>query len=136
MNCDLAWNTGRVAKYLVLEDIAVVVRHADGTFTVDSAPLSAIANISSFTAAGFLAGVVVAAPLTGATIGAMIGSVGSAIAAAVKSLSPDFIREVEELMKPDTSTLFILDHQRDMQAEARIVGDPDHIFLGFVGDDT
>jgi hypothetical protein len=48
--CNLAWNTGHVAKYLVLEDIAVVVRHADGTFMVDREPLSAIANISSFTA--------------------------------------------------------------------------------------
>jgi uncharacterized membrane protein len=112
---DLAWNTGHVAKYLVLEDIAVVVRHADGTFTVDRAPLSALANISSFTAAGFLAGAVVAAPFTGATLGAMIGSVGSAIAAATKRLSPDFIREVEQLMKPETSALFVLDHQGDME---------------------
>jgi uncharacterized membrane protein len=112
---DLAWNTGHVAEYLVLEDVAVVVRHADGTFTVDRAPLSGIANISALTAVGFLAGAVVAAPLAGAAIGALVGSVGTAIAAAAKRISPDFIQEIEDLMKPGTSALFVLDHQGDME---------------------
>jgi uncharacterized membrane protein len=110
----LAWNTPDVAKYLVLEDVAVVVRNADGTYTIDHEPLSAIANISSLTAVGFLAGAVVAAPLTGATVGALIGSIGSAIAAAAKRLSPDFIKEAEQLMKPESSILFVLDHQGDL----------------------
>jgi uncharacterized membrane protein len=112
---DLAWRPGSIARYLVLDDIAVVVRRADGTFTVDHAALSSITNISSLTAAGLLAGAVVAAPLTGAAIGAVIGSIGSAIAAAAKRLSSDFIKEVEQLMKPGTSALFILDHQGDLE---------------------
>jgi uncharacterized membrane protein len=44
----------------------------------------------------------------------MIGSVGTAIAAAAKRLSPDFISEVEQLMRPETSVLFVLDHQGDL----------------------
>ena len=31
----LAWGAGQAGKYLLLEDIAVVVRHPDGTFTLD-----------------------------------------------------------------------------------------------------
>jgi uncharacterized membrane protein len=112
---DLAWNTGHIAKYLVLEDIAVVVRHADGTFTIDRTPLSGIANISALTTAGFIAGAIVAAPLTGAAIGALVGSVGTAVAAAAKCISSDFIQEIEKLMKPETSALFVLDHQGDME---------------------
>jgi uncharacterized membrane protein len=32
---NLGWGSGRAAKYLILSDIAVVVRHADGSFTLD-----------------------------------------------------------------------------------------------------
>ena len=111
----LAWNTADVAKYLVLEDIAVVARHADGTFTIDRAPLSAIANITGSTAVGLLAGVVVAAPLIGAAIGALIGSVGTLVGAAAERIDPAFIQEVEQIMKPGTSALFMLDHQGDLE---------------------
>ena len=112
---DLAWNTPDVAKYLVLEDVAVVERHADGSFTVNRTPLSAIANISGFTVAGLLAGAVVSAPLIGATIGTVISSVGMAIAAVTKRLSPDFIKEIEQRMKPESSALFVLDYQGDLE---------------------
>jgi uncharacterized membrane protein len=112
---NLGWNSGDVAKYLVLEDIAVVVRHADGTFTIDRAPLSAIANITGCTAVGLLAGAVVAAPLIGAAIGALVGSIGTAIGAAAEHVDSEFIREVEQMMKPGTSALFMLDHQGDLE---------------------
>src|SRR5215475_1762221 len=52
--------------YLLLEDIAVVVRHPDGSFTVDREPFPAVPNILSWTAVGFVAGLVLAAPLVGA----------------------------------------------------------------------
>jgi uncharacterized membrane protein len=112
---NLAWNKPDVAKYLVLEDVAVVERHADGSFTVNRTPLSALANISGVTAVGLLAGAVVAAPLIGATIGTVIGTVGTAIAAVTKRLSPDFIKEIEQRMKPETSALFVLDYQGDLE---------------------
>ena len=58
--------------YLVLQDVAVVVRHADGSFTLERQPLAA-SNVLGCAAAGFLAGLVLGATLTGATIGAMVG---------------------------------------------------------------
>jgi uncharacterized membrane protein len=99
--------------YLILQDVALVVRHPDGSFTVDHKHFSAIANILSLSAAGFLAGLVVAAPLSGAAIGALLGSAGSAASASV-GIDESFVRETEALMKPGTSALFVLDEEGDM----------------------
>ena len=76
----LGWGAGKAAKYLILEDIAVVVRHPDGSFTFDRKPFPGLANILACTGVGFVAGLVLAAPLTGATIGALLGSAGTAAA--------------------------------------------------------
>ena len=109
----LGWGAGRAAKYLILDDIAVVVRHADGTFTFDRKPFPGLTNILACTGVGFLAGLVLAAPVTGATIGALLGSAGTA-AATHAGISEAFIRDVEAMMKPGTSALFVLDHEGDM----------------------
>ena len=109
----LGWGAGNAGKYLILLDIAVVLRHLDGTFTVNREPFPSFANILTCSAAGFLAGLAVAAPLTGATVGALVGSAASAAAARV-GIDSDFIHEVEALMKPSSSALFILDHEVDM----------------------
>jgi uncharacterized membrane protein len=111
----LGWDGGTAAKYLRLLDIAVVVRRPDGSFTFDRKPFPGFANILGCTAVGFLAGLVLAAPLTGATIGALVGSVGVAASAATVGIRADFVREVEGLMKPGTSALFVLDDQGDME---------------------
>lgn len=110
----LGWGAGRASKFLILEDIAVVVRHPDGSFTCDHKPFPGLANILACTAVGFLAGLVLAAPLAGATVGAVLGSAGTAAAVANAGISEDFIREVEALMKPGTSALFVLDDAGDM----------------------
>jgi uncharacterized membrane protein len=110
----LGWGADKAGKYLILLDIAVVVRHTDGTFTIEREPFSGVANILACSAVGFLAGLVVAAPLTGATVGAVLGGAGTA-AAAQAGIGEDFIREVEQLMKPGTSALFVLDHDGDME---------------------
>jgi uncharacterized membrane protein len=99
--------------YLLLSDVAVVVRHPDGSLTVDREPFPAVANILGCSAVGFLAGLVVAAPLAGAAIGAVLGGAGSAAAAGV-GISDDFVRDVEAMMKPGTSVLFVLDDEGDM----------------------
>src|SRR5262245_8594783 len=99
--------------YLLLSDVAVVVRHPDGSLTVDHEAFPTVANIVGCTAVGFLAGLVVAAPLAGAAIGAALGGAGSATAAGV-GIGDDFIREVEAMMKPGTSVLFVLDDEGDM----------------------
>ena len=100
--------------YLFLDDVAVVVRHPDGSFTFDRQPFPFTSNILACTAAGFLAGLVLAAPpLTVAAVGALLGAVGSASASAV-GIGDDFVREVEAMMKPGTSALFVLDDEGDM----------------------
>jgi uncharacterized membrane protein len=108
-----AWGPGRAAKYLIVADIAVVVRHLDGTFTFDREPFPGVANILTCTTVGFLAGLVLAAPMTGATIGALLGSAGTA-AATHAGISDEFIRDAEALMKPGTSALFLLDEAGDI----------------------
>jgi uncharacterized membrane protein len=112
---ELAWGTGGAEKHLVLQDIAVVVRHPDGSFTLDRKPLADALNIAGCTMVGLLAGAVLAAPLIGASIGALVGSVGTAIAALTKGISENFIREVEAAMRPGTSALFVLDHEGNME---------------------
>jgi uncharacterized membrane protein len=111
----LGWGTGHAGKYLILLDIAVVVRHLDGSFTFDHEPFPGVTNILSCTAVGFLAGLALAAPLTGAIIGALVGGVGTAASAAFAGIDDDFVREVEVLMKPGTSALFVLDKEGDME---------------------
>jgi uncharacterized membrane protein len=107
----LGWGEGRGGKYLLLDDVAVAVRHPDGSFTVNREPFPVVGNILACTTAGFLAGLALAAPLTGATVGALVGS--SALAARA-GLGDDFIRDVECLMRPGTSALFVLDQAGDM----------------------
>ena len=58
----LGWDT----HYLTLLDVAVVVRHPDGSFTCNREPFPAVANILGCAAVGFLAGLVLLMPLTGA----------------------------------------------------------------------
>ncbi len=110
----LWWGPGQEGRCRLLEDIAVVVRHPNGTFTLDRQPFPGIANIAVWTTVGFLAGLVLAAPLAGAAIGALLGSAATAVAART-GISEAFIREVQEMMKPGTSALFILDDELDME---------------------
>lgn len=110
----LAWGPGQVRSYLLLCDVAVVVRHPDGSFTLNREPFPGVANVLACTAVGFLAGLTLAAPLTGATIGALLGSAGTA-AATQTGISEEFVRDVEALMKPGTSALFVLDNDGDME---------------------
>jgi uncharacterized membrane protein len=101
--------------YLLLDDIAVVVRQPDGSFTLNREKLSAATNIVGSSVVGFLAGLVIGGPITGALIGAVVGSVASTVAVSTSvGIGDDFIKEVEKLMKPGTSALFVLDEEGDM----------------------
>jgi uncharacterized membrane protein len=110
----LGWGSGRAGKYLLLSDLAVVVRHSDGSFQLDRTPFLGLGNIGACAGVGFLAGLVLATPLTGAAIGALLGSAGTAAITNV-GIKQDFIREVEKLMKPGSSALFVLDEVGDME---------------------
>jgi uncharacterized membrane protein len=100
--------------YLLLNDVAVVVRHPDGSFTLNREPFPAASNVVGCSVVGFLAGLVLGAPLTGATIGAMVGGAGSAAVSASVGIDDDFVTEVKGLMKPGTSAIFVLDDEGDM----------------------
>jgi len=108
---ELGWGT---TQYLMLDDVAVVVRHPDGSFTLNREEFPAASNVVGCSVVGFIAGLVLGAPMTGATIGAMIGGAGSAAVSASAGIGDDFVREVKELMKPGTSAIFVLDHEGDM----------------------
>ena len=99
--------------YLILEDVAVVVRHSDGSFTLDRESFPTASYIVGSTAVGFLAGLVLGAPLVGAAVAAVTGGIGTAVSASV-GIGDEFIRDVEGLMKPGTSALFVLDVEGNM----------------------
>ena len=105
---------GRVQNYLLLQDVAVAVRHPDGSFTLEREPLEAAPNVLGMSAVGFLAGLVLGGPLVGVAIGAAVGSAGTAAVMAAAGISDYFIREVQALMKPGTSAIFVLDDEGDM----------------------
>jgi len=104
----LGWESGQASTHLILVDIAVVVRQPDGMFTLDRKPFAGVGNIAACAGAGFLVGLVLAAPLAGAAIGALLGSAGTAAAATQVGISEDFIHDVEAMMKPGSSALFVL----------------------------
>jgi uncharacterized membrane protein len=100
-------------SYLTLEDVEVVVRHPDGTFTLNRQPFPAISYILGLTMVGFLAGLVMATPLSGAAVGALLGGVNSTLVGRL-GIDAGFIQDVEKLMKPGTTALFILEVGGDM----------------------
>jgi uncharacterized membrane protein len=100
--------------YLLLLDIAVLVRHLDGTYTLDRKPFPVTGNILGGGTLGFLAGLALAAPLTGAAIGALFGTAASTIANAV-GMQDHFITDVKAILKPGASALLILDDEGDME---------------------
>src|SRR5262249_47290708 len=85
-------------NYLQLEDVAVVARHADGSFTLDRKPFPVVSNVLGSSVAGLFAGLVLGAPLTGAAVGAVVGAAGSAAVLASAGVGDDFIAEVKQFM--------------------------------------
>jgi len=101
--------------FLILSDVAVVARNRDGSFSFDRKAMPMAPNLLGATAVGLLMGLVLGVPLTGATIGAMVGTAGTAVGSATSAgIGDQFVKEVEGLMKPGTSALFVLDSEGDM----------------------
>jgi uncharacterized membrane protein len=107
---------------LILMDAAVVVRYADGTVTLNAEPVYVASDVREGRLASLLAGVALAAPLLTSVAVATVLKSSTSIAADV-GITNDFICEIELLMKPGTSALFVLDQ----------VGDMDQILQGIRG---
>lgn len=99
--------------YLVLEGVAMVARHSDGSFSLDREKFPVTANVLGCTSVGFIAGLVIGGPLLGAAVGALVGGIGS-VSAAVVGIDDQFVEQVKRLMKPGTCALFVLDSDGDM----------------------
>ena len=98
---------------LILLDTAVAVRYADGPVTLDGIPFLGPVTFSG-RIANFLAGLALGAPpLTEAAAGVMVRSIGGAAGAV--GIEDGFVNEVQALMKPGTSALFVLDDEGDME---------------------
>jgi len=75
----------------------------------------AVPNFRAHTFASFLARLALSAPpLTAAAAGALVRGTGGV--AGEVGIADEFIREVEQMMTPGTSALFVLDQEGDMSA--------------------
>jgi uncharacterized membrane protein len=100
---------------LMIDDVAIVTRLPDGTFKLDREPNSGLAVTGGLGVIGFLAGLVVAQPLAGAAAGTLLGGALAAAGARV-GISDEFVREVEVLMTPGATVLFVMDEWGDREA--------------------
>jgi uncharacterized membrane protein len=101
-------------RCLLVLNTAVVVRYADGSATLDGEAFVNATNLPKGGLARFLAGLALAAPpLTGAAAGTFLRATGTASPEC--GISEDFMSEVERLMKPGSSALFVLDEVGDLE---------------------
>jgi uncharacterized membrane protein len=100
---------------LILLDTAVAVRFPDGSVTLDGEAFVSAPKLRAHGFASFLASLALGAPpLTGAVAGAWVRA--DCCAPAEAGIDDDFVCEVQSLMKPATSALFVLDREGDMTA--------------------
>jgi uncharacterized membrane protein len=103
---------------LIVLDTAVAIRYPDGIVTLNGEPYVSFPDFRRHNFAGFLAGLALGAPpLTGSVAGAWARAAGRT--AAEIGIGEDFIQEVQALMRPGTSALFVLDQDADMPAILR-----------------
>ena len=104
---------------LLLRDLAVLVRGADGAYTLDRKPFPAAGNILAEDTVGFLAGIALASPLlTSEAVGEMLGLAGVPISTSV-GIDDQFIRDVQAMMKPGCSVVLMLDYVGDLEESLR-----------------
>jgi uncharacterized membrane protein len=106
---------------LVLLDIAVVVRDADGSFRLDGEPFAVVGSAAGGGLSRFLARLAISVPvLTGGAVTAVLDGAGASVYPAV-GIDDRFIRDVAVQLKPGTSALFVLDDEGDMDAILRAI---------------
>jgi len=96
-------------QYLLLRDLAILARSADGCYTLDRQPFPGAGNILCGGTLSFLAGIALAVPLLNSTaVGDLLGLAGSSVSTAV-GIDDKFIHEVQAMLKPGTSAVLMLD---------------------------
>jgi uncharacterized membrane protein len=103
---------------LTVLDTAVVVRYPDGCVTLDGEPFVVAPALCRLTLAGFFAGLALGAPPLTAPAAGALQRIRGPTGAEVR-IDDDFVREVEALMRPGTSALFVLDREGEMPAILR-----------------
>jgi uncharacterized membrane protein len=102
-------------RCLILLESSVAVRYHDGTVTLDGEPFVSVPKLRGHSLANFFAGLALGAPpLTGAVAGAWVRT--TACPSADVGIGEDFVIEVEAMMRPGTSALFVLDQECDIDA--------------------
>jgi uncharacterized membrane protein len=107
----LAWEK----HCLILRDVAVAVRYRDGSFTLNGEPFPPASRVAGGTIAHLLASLALGAPpLSGPAVDAMFATIGDSTPEC--GITKEFVKEVQGLIKPGTSVLFVLDQEGDMDA--------------------
>src|SRR5262245_24010516 len=100
---------------LIVLDTAVAVRYPDGIVTLDGKRFLGKINSRQHTFAGFIAAIALGVPpLTEARVGALTRHATQD--SEVVGIDEAFVEEVERLLKPGTSALFVLDQEGDLNA--------------------
>ena len=81
-------------QHLLLLDVAILARTTDGSYSLDREPFPLTSNVLAGGTLRFLAGLALAAPMTGAAVGALLGTTASTVANAV-GIEDAFIKDVE-----------------------------------------
>ncbi|HUO07960.1 MAG TPA: DUF1269 domain-containing protein [Phycisphaerae bacterium] len=103
-------------RYLILLDVAVVVRRYDGSFLLDGAPLSMVGRKTGRGMSRFLACVALSASATAAAALETPLDCGCGCNPGDVGIDDEFIQDVSAIMRPGTSTIFLLDDVGNMGA--------------------
>lgn len=95
--------------HLVLRDLVILTRAADGSYALDRRPFPGAGNVLAHCRMGFVAGLALGMPLlTGDTVAHLLGTAGTNLPEAV-GIDAQFIAEVEKLLRPGTCAVLMLD---------------------------
>ena len=100
------------SKLFLIEDLVVVVRQPDGTLQLRHGIHPNAEAIARGSIVGFVVGLLLLQPLTGAGLGALAGSAVAVLHGA--GIDRAFISEAEAALRPGTSAVFLLDRSEDL----------------------
>jgi uncharacterized membrane protein len=106
---------GGARQSLLLLDIAILTRHADGSYALDRQPFPMTGNVLGGGTLGFIAGLALAVPMTGAAIGALMGCAASTVANKL-GMERAFVDAVKSLVQPGSCAVLVLDDDGDMES--------------------